>query len=278
MLLTREPAVLDTLHPGYRPLFARLVAVVATDDRVRALWLGGSLATGTVDAGSDLDVIVTVADDAFEDFAAGWREWLADVTPTVVARQLPGAPGCFYSVTATCERLDVVAERVSDVASTTKHRAVVFDRDRLRDAVPPPPAAPGPDRDRIAWLIEEFLRQQVIFPVVVIRDDWLLGVVGVQQAQVLLYELFVAVNAPWPPSGVKKWSAKLTADQRTLLASLPVPQPRRESVLAAHLAATTAFLDAGRAAATSVGVSWPDELQRATDTHLRAELGHGLTS
>lgn len=276
-MLDREPAVLDLLRPAYRPLFARVVAAVTADDRVRALWLAGSLATGTADAGSDLDLIVTVADDAFDDFAARWREWLAGITPTVVARELPAARGSFHSVTATCERLDVVAERVSEVPTTTKRRAAVFDRDGLREAVPPAAPAPGPDRQRIAWLIEEFLRQQVIFPVVVIRDDWLMGVVGVHQAHLQLYELFVAANAPWPPSGVKRWSTKLTPEQRTLLASLPVPQPARESVLAARTAVARAFLGAGRAAAASAGVAWPDELARAADAHLHRELGHGLT-
>ena len=62
----------------------------------------------------------------------------------------------------------------------------------------------------------------------VAREDWLLGVVGVQNIQMLLYQLFVESNQPLPPMGVKQWSAKLTTGQRAVCAGLPVArcQPR----------------------------------------------------
>ena len=74
------------------------------------MWLGGSLGRGVADAGSDLDVVVAIAAGSFDGFAAGWRDWLAAITPTVLARELPRLPGSFYSVTPECLRLDVVAE------------------------------------------------------------------------------------------------------------------------------------------------------------------------
>ena len=47
------------------------------DERVRAMWLSGSLGRGDADAMSDLDLIVAVADDALPEFAAQWQDWLA---------------------------------------------------------------------------------------------------------------------------------------------------------------------------------------------------------
>src|SRR5262252_8202226 len=41
-----RPAALHVLAPGYWPLFDRARGVFAADDRVRALWLSGSLARG----------------------------------------------------------------------------------------------------------------------------------------------------------------------------------------------------------------------------------------
>jgi hypothetical protein len=48
-----------------------------------------------------------------------WREWLATITPTLLAQELPFARGSFYSTTTGCERLDVVSEPVSKVANVT---------------------------------------------------------------------------------------------------------------------------------------------------------------
>jgi hypothetical protein len=88
-----SPGPLAALVPSYRPIFDRLLAVCEGDQRIRAFWLSGSLAKGTADAGSDLDCILAVRDGDFDEFAASWREWLATVTPTLIARELPFAPG-----------------------------------------------------------------------------------------------------------------------------------------------------------------------------------------
>ena len=45
-------AALAPLPAGYRGLFDRLLAVVQTDERVRGMWLSGSVARGVADAGS----------------------------------------------------------------------------------------------------------------------------------------------------------------------------------------------------------------------------------
>src|ERR1039458_1243617 len=121
---------LARLPDGYRSLFGRVVERCSQDERVRAMWLGGSLARGDTDQSSDLDVLIAVADAAFDEFGAGWKSWLGSITPTVIARALPFVPGSFYSVTPAMERLDVISERVSAVA-TTPHpvRLLVLDKD-----------------------------------------------------------------------------------------------------------------------------------------------------
>ncbi len=270
----KHPAALDVLAPGYRHLVDRARSVFEAHDRVRALWLSGSLARGVADAASDLDLLIAVRDDDCQTVAASWREALTPITPTVVAQPLPSLPGSFYSVTATGERLDVVMEAVGAVpTSQFRYRLPVFDRDGLTALVPAPAPEPGPDRDRIARLVEEFFRQQFNLPAVTVRQDWLLGVIAVQQIHMLLYQLFVTTNAPLPPTGVKQWSAKLTPGQRRLLEHLPVPQPNRASVMAARAAAAAAFVRAARPLAEGCGVPWPADLERAATAFLARELG-----
>ena len=268
-----RPAILDVLEPGYDALFARVVEVFSGDERVRAMWLSGSLGRGDADAISDLDVLLAVSDDALQYFADEWREWLAVITPTLIARPLPFAKGSLYAVTPDRLRLDIVSEPASRVPNSFfRSRAVVFDRDGL-DALVPAPADDPPSGERIAMLVEEFFRDVGMFPVVVEREDWLLGVEAIHLVRSLLYQLFVEVNAPLPPMGVKQWSAKLTDGQRAVLESLPTGAATREAVFEDHRAVASAFRHHARAACDALEVAWPHELESATIRYLRA---HGV--
>ncbi len=273
-------AALRPLRPGYHQLYRQVLAAAEHDDRVRAMWLGGSLGRGVADAGSDLDVILAVAPASFDEFAAAWRDWLAEVTPSVLARPLPGMPGSFFSVTTSCLRLDVVAERADTAdAGALALRLLVIDKDGTvgrAAAVPPGPAVPpvGPDPVRLAEMASEFFRQMTIFPAAVVaRADWLLGVVGVQGAQLMLYELFVEANQPLPPMGVKQWSAKLTPEQRDICAGLPAPSATRQSVLAAMRVTASAYRRAASTILAAHEVPWPMEFEQAVRRFWQDELG-----
>jgi aromatic ring-cleaving dioxygenase len=270
---------LDALSAGHRALFERAREVCDADERVRALWLSGSVARGDADAASDVDLIVAVRDDAVDDFALGWRAWLARITPTVIARPLPFLPGSFYSVTPGRERLDVVVEPVGKLGATFfRTRRLVFDRDDLHARIPAPAPAQGPSGERIAFLIEEFFRDYGMADVVVTRRDLLLGHEAIHLIRGLLYQLFCEANAPLPPSGVKQWSAKLDADQRALLERLPTGGSTFETMVAAQDAVARAFIDSAREIATANGVTWPEELEEVTLRHVRAHRPSAVSS
>lgn len=258
-------AAIAPLPPAYHDLFDKVRLHAEADQRIRALWLSGSLARGVADVGSDFDVIVTIADDDRAEFAAGWREWLAAITPTLIAKSLPFAPGSSYSTTPDGCRLDVVVESVSELPkSPHRRRIAVFDRDGF--TIPAPAESNGPDPAKMRDLVEEFFRQQAMYPAAVVgRKDWLLGVEGVHNARLMLYQLFVEANQPLPPMGVKQWTAKLTEPQRKTLESLPVPAPNAESVATAMRATRQAFYKAGT---EILGADWPTDLQKAVDVLL----------
>jgi hypothetical protein len=276
----------DALRPlaaGYHRLYEQVLAAAERDDRIRAMWLGGSLGRGVADAGSDLDIVVAVAPASADEFAAGWRDWLAAITPTVLARPLPGMPGSFFSVTTSCLRLDVVAEQAGAAdAEALARRLLVLDKDLTvcpAGQIPPGAGAPdagaaGPDPARLAELTAEFFRQMTIFPAAVVaRADWLLGVEGVRGAQLMLYQLFVEANQPLPPMGVKQWSAKLTPGQRAICAGLPAPAATRDSVLAAMRATAAAYRASAMQILTASNVPWPAEFERAVQRFWQEELG-----
>ncbi len=148
----------------------------------------------------------------------------------------------------------------------------ILDKDGLNERVPSPEEAPGPDAEAVRGLVEEFYRQQAIFPAAVMaRADWLLGVVGVGHSQQLLYRVLTACNAPLPPMGVKQWSAKLAPEQREVFVRLPSPQPTRASVIHAMRATRQAFREDGRAAVARLGIEWPDDVDEAVADYWRRE-------
>jgi hypothetical protein len=262
-------AGLQFLPSGYRSLFERAVDVFHRDDRVRGMWIHGAMARGGADKGSDLDVDVAVRDEDITGFAAEWQSWLAEITPVISA--IPIGPGSFYALTPTCERLDVITEPTSALATTPlPRRLVVFDRDGLTARLPTP-IDPGPDIGIARYAIDETLRQAANFPTVVVRKDWLLGVVAVQQIHQHLYMLFVEANKPQPPTGPKQWSFKLSDRHRALLESLPVPQPNLESILEARQPALALLLTEGREVAADIGVEWPTEMESAVLAFLAKE-------
>lgn len=261
-------SALTVLPVGYRALLSDARHVFEGDERVRGMWLHGAIARGAADAASDLDIDLAVRDDDFDAFAASWPEWLATITPTVSAVPIPGMPGSLYALTPTCERVDVITERVSAIAtSSLTRRLTVFDHDGLTELVPAP-ADPPPSPEAMRYYVEETLRQAANFNTIVVRDDGLLGVVAVQQIHQFLYLLFAEANKPQPPTGPKQWSVKLSDRHRSMLEDLPVPQPELASILAARTAALALLLGEGRHVATEAGVEWPDELADAVLAYL----------
>jgi hypothetical protein len=72
---------------------------------------------------------------------------------------------------------------------------------------------------------------------------------------------------------VKRWSEKLTPEQRALLESLPTGAATPNDVLTAHEALGLAFVREARQICTDLGVPWPTDLETATTKYLHA---HGL--
>jgi hypothetical protein len=260
-------AALAPMPAGYVALLGSAVDLLAARDEVRAVWLSGSVGRGAADAGSDLDLVVTVADDGFHTMAdpTVWEP----LNP-LLCLGLSFLPGAAVITTREGLRLDVVLERVSDLPGTPyRRRLVVLDRDGLE--LPEPEPLPGPDEQALAALVTEFLRQSAIFPPAVLaRKDWLLGQESVISYRSLLYRIFLEANQPLPAMGVKQWSSRLTAEQRDVLAAVPLPSPDRESVVGCIVLARRALRTHGRAAIEAAGGIWPVEVDEAMASLWRA--------
>ncbi len=249
--------LLADLPDSYHRLARALIEAAAAEPGIRALWLHGAHARGEADAGSDLDLLATV------DAPFAWRDFLGARTRLVLARELPHGGG--FAITAEGVRVDLSVESVADVSSGNLWpRIPLVDKDCLVDREVPAPEAAGPDPARITALVEEALRQQTNFPTVLVRRDWLLGVVAVQQLQMLLYELFWEANKPAPVRGLKQWRIRLTDAQATVMQAFPAPHADEESVRSAQRAAFATFLTEARAITVVHDAVWPDDLAEVT--------------
>lgn len=273
MTITPDEALAPLPEPYHR-LYERVLAVCEPDERIRGLWLSGSLARGTADAGSDLDLVVALQDDSYDDFVETWRGWLETVTPILLAKRIPAQKLIFTALTPDMCRLDATFERVGELPeSPFRTRVCVIDRDGLDDRVPARVDGPGPDPDKITGIISEFWRIQAIFPFMINdRKDLLVARSGVNASAQLLYDVFVEANQPLPPMGVKQFSSRLTADQRIVLESVPAFGCDAESMITADLWVTDAMATHGRAAAEQVGAEYPEAL----DTAVRQFLDRSL--
>lgn len=268
-----RPSELSVLPPGYQDLFDSAVGVLVDDERVRALWVHGSVGRDAADASSDLDLILAVADDAFDDLWSQWPDWLARITPTVIARPLPWGPGILYTLTPDCLRLDIVIERAGAVpTSGFGRRVLVFDRDGLDATVPLPPVAPGPNRTKVETAIEEPLRYLSMLPALLDREAFLLVQEGYVHIRRRLVELFQEANAPLPAAGVKHGRFQITDEQYAIIEALPWPQATRDELVRASRVIGSRLLEIAPPIAALVGLPWPQALEDAVRTHLRVEL------
>lgn len=259
---TVELPDLSPMPAVYQEHLARAASFFEADPRVVAMWVTGAVARHGQDAGSDLDLCLTVEDASVESFIEEHESWIRALTQPVSVQRMGPATG-WYVLTSTCERIDYLVEAESGIsASPGVRRIAVFDKVGCADRLPAV-EDPGPEQGTIVYCVTEALRQMANFPVVIVREDWLMGVVAVQQLHYFLYELFAQSNRPQPPTGPKQWSHKLTHRHRALLEALPVPQPDRGSVVRAHRAAVDLFEREAPVVARVTGVAWPTALHEA---------------
>ncbi|MGW8378078.1 nucleotidyltransferase domain-containing protein [Streptomyces sp. ODS28] len=254
-------------------LIARIHRVLAEDPRVLAAWLSGSRGRGTADAYSDVDVWLVVSADDLPGFVADWPALSDHVTPTVLRRQVGGAP-VFTAITPDWLRFDVAIGTPDDVPERSRSTLEpLFDRADLTSRLRIEGAPQPPDPERVSALTTEFLRVLGLLPVVLGRREYVVAASGTGLLRQLLIQLLVEDVAVEDRGGALRLNALLPAERLAALAALPPVEATRASAVAGHLACARAFLPAAREVHRRCGLEWPGGLERAALWHLRAALG-----
>ncbi|NUS51547.1 MAG: hypothetical protein HOQ22_10970 [Nocardioidaceae bacterium] len=247
-------------------LVERVSAALRDDDRVRGLWLTGSLGTGRDDRFSDVDMFVAVTEDALEGYLADWPS-VAERYRPLHAHRLPGAP-VFNHVLPGWLRWDVVIGTPHDLGNMDPGSVTeVFNHDGLR---PRSPSHRGADPDVVREMTEEFLRVLGLLPVVLGRGELVTAVSGSGILRDLLISLLRYRVEGARLSGALHLSRVLPPEEMAALAALPPVYAERGAVVRLHLACAGMFLPVAR---EMLGQAYPFHLEQACWEHLRAHLG-----
>ena len=260
---------------GQQALIARIVEALGPDERVRGLFLSGSFGRGPADAWSDVDLLAVVLVSQHETFAAGWRDLLGTIIPIVHFQRLPHAL-VLHAISEDWLRCDLQIAAPENLDGRAKDRLkMLIDRDGIFAALPATPSHQGLDPGRMRGTISEFIRVLGLLPVSDGRGEYEVGVFGSGLLRRMLTDLLVAEMDLGDTGGVLHLSRVLDAERMALLATLPVAQPNRESVIEANLAAAGAFFPRAKALAHMLGIDWPTAFEEATRRHLSKSLPAG---
>jgi predicted nucleotidyltransferase len=258
-------------------LLVRLTAALRADERIRAAWLTGSLGRGAGDRYSDLDVLVAVADADRPGLLDDWSG-LADSVASIVHTQRLGT-AVVNHITDGWLRFDASFVDPGDLSERSADGLLpLFDRDDLATRLGGPASSAGPSAATVGRLTREFLRILGLLPVVLGRDEYVVGASGAGLARTLLIQLMVEEVAAPDPGGALHLRGLLPPDRLAQLAALPPIAATRESVLAVHLAVADLFLPLARTLADRSGTPWPAEMLAALREHLDRELGVALSA
>ncbi|CAN5445474.1 hypothetical protein BH10ACT10_BH10ACT10_02160 [soil metagenome] len=260
-------------------LLDRLVEVLRADRRVQAAWLSGSLARDEGDQFSDVDLVVAVDDAERDALLADWDDLAASVAPIVFSNRLDAGPTTVLNhVTDEWLRFDVAVLSPEGVVRTRTASSLrtLFDPTGLHERLRPAGETLQPSGPRIEGLVREFLRVLGLLPVVLGRDELVVGASGSGLLRTMVVQLMLEDTAVEDRGGALRLRGLLPDDRMAAVAALPPIEATRESVIAVHLACAELFLPLARQLAARTGVAWPDDMERALRAHLERQLGLDL--
>lgn len=258
--------------------FAEQAAVVLRrDDRVRTLWLTGSLALGTADAQSDVDLRAAVRATDFATVDQWWPDLLAQLAPLIWQRRFQGPPdeALLGAITEDYLRFDLVLQSLHDTRPRSLEAArLLFDKDGEAQRFQLTAPSQHDPFAQLPMLVEEYIRLLGMLPIVVERDDVPIGMEG----QLALHSMFISLlllerGIERMTTGKRHVAALLDEEQRAVLAQAPTLAPTMDSVIQGRVVYGRLFLPRARRLMAAHGQVYPHTFEEATRRHLLETLG-----
>jgi predicted nucleotidyltransferase len=248
-------------------------ALQARDD-VEAAWLAGSLGAGRGDAFSDVDVLLLTGEGAATAVSARIAGDIGAIAEPALINALYGGR-VLNVVTVDWLRFDLSFAEPRDLirydAGRLKALFNTGDREpprRESEAYKPSPVA-------TLALVKEFFRILGLLVVGLGREEYLLGLTGVDLLRRLTVDLMLEANGVGPTErgGALHRNPLLNDDQRRRLNALRPVVADRQGLIAANAEVAAIFLPLARDLAARTGAAWPTVLDEATRRYLTDRLG-----
>lgn len=271
-----RPPAITFPTPAHEALADRTVEVLRTDERVVAVFIGGSVVTGESDEESDLDLTVIMDDAGLDSFWEGIERWFHSV-----GRPVAVAPGPIPLATALMHdglRLDLAVVARSALASHPR-RPMIALHDPYGTAVGLEFASPRfePTPEWLDGHVRDFLRFLDQLTVVVVRREWIAGIDNAWYLVSRLLDLYAHSNRA-PRTSPRRVNARLTPTQQLAVEALAPIRANPASIVAVHVRVATLYRIEARTLADKVGMEWPTELENAVVDHLRVRTGAEFVS
>lgn len=260
----------------YDVMIQRAQERLPADDRVLAVYLIGSYATGAEDRFSDLDVHLVVTDASIGWFEQHWDDVLHELAgPTVFTDRLPGLAGGL-GITPDWLHVDLIAHSLGSFDRFQYDGVrVLFDRDGTLFPDGDQPAEHG--RPGTPYWPENVVPMFLYFlgnlVTVLGRDERVVANQGIGVVRDLLIRLMLAERGVRRTSGAKRLNALLSAEQRATLEAVPPAGYNPADIIAANQYLCHELLRRAKPLAEQTGTPWPTEFVDATLTHLHHHLG-----
>ena len=251
---------IDVLDRGYRPLYTALLAWAEAQPDVRALFLSGSLAEGTADGFSDLDLLAISQAPRLDEV----EQVIAGVERPIIAYRLPPGehPSVLSVVTDAWHRVDVAFS-----SAPVPGAIPVYDPEQLDAGPATPVAPPEPTAAQVRAIVAEFFRIYGLSVVVLGRGDVHAAHEGANLMRGHLVSVLL-LETPIARPGPKKLLPVLTDEQQSILRALPPLQDDETVLRTFNQAIDAVFVERARTLLVSLGGNWPSDVEDATRAYL----------
>lgn len=251
--------------------------VLEGDAEIEAAWLGGSLGRGGGDAFSDVDVVALVAPGPAAEVGLRYCRDVASIARPALAQPLYGGR-VLNVVTMDWRRFDVSFVEAGELARFDAARLIcLFNKG---GHAPPRGAAAAyqASPEAVLKLVNEYLRILGLLVVAVGRQEYVLGLTGLELLRRLTLDLMLEENGVGPAErgGALRRNPLLTADQRRELEGLTPVAANRAGIIAGNVELAAIFLPRARRLAKRTGMTWPAAFEAATRRHLLERLGMSI--
>jgi hypothetical protein len=260
--------------PEQQALADRIGRVLAADPDIEAVWIGGSLGRGGGDAFSDVDTVALVNGSRAADVGQRYARDISAIAPPALVNPLFGGR-VVNVVTVDWQRFDIHFIEAAELVRFDAARLTPLFNKGERE---PPRAPVKPYRttpETLLPIVNEYLRVLGLLVVATGREEYVLGLSGVDILRRLTTDLMLEENGTGPAErgGALHRNPLLTAEQRRELRSLSPVEASRDGLIKANVELAAIFLPRARRLAQEIGMPWPAVLEEATKRHLRERMG-----